>query len=226
MASARKHLVRRRAGERLPQPEWGQWGRRRAVYLPRRASDTALYRVVQYHLETFLTQAAEVEGEGTPPWVEWSASKRSCSAASCDTSLAVACSTKPTRTDMLDWPRSHASTRSRAVPRAVPHLPRPRAGSSTGSPSRTSRDAPRCCFRRSSCSSASRNSSRPRACTATAITGCSRRTPGSGPGSSLSVGPISQPRRRRPERPQATDMAGEAGTGKSPPMACSRSWLQ
>lgn len=69
MATARKHLVRGRIGQRLPQPDWG---RRRSVYRPRRPIETRLYRVVQHDLETFLALAAEADpvGEGVSAWVE------------------------------------------------------------------------------------------------------------------------------------------------------------
>ncbi|MBW2245278.1 MAG: transposase [Deltaproteobacteria bacterium] len=49
-----------------------EWATTRPVYRQRRPTVTPLYPVVQHHLETFLTQAAETAsmGSGVPFWVE------------------------------------------------------------------------------------------------------------------------------------------------------------
>ncbi|MEQ1857980.1 MAG: transposase, partial [Longimicrobiales bacterium] len=69
MATAAKHPVRRHRQGRLHAHGWAT---PRRVYLPRRATQTPLYPVVQHHLATFLSLAAEADtlGEGVPPWVE------------------------------------------------------------------------------------------------------------------------------------------------------------
>jgi Putative transposase/Transposase zinc-binding domain len=74
VATLAKHPVRRRHGEhRFPASGLASgWGAPRPVYRPRRPTQTPLYPVVQYHLETFLSQAAEADtlSEGVPAWVE------------------------------------------------------------------------------------------------------------------------------------------------------------
>ena len=70
---ANPHVRRRHREHRLPASGSASiWATPRPVYLPRRATQTPLYPVVQHHLETFLAQAAEADtlGEGVPSWVE------------------------------------------------------------------------------------------------------------------------------------------------------------
>ena len=57
---------------RRPPAQVPDWATTRPVYRQRRPTATPLYPVVQHHLETFLTQAAEIDpmGNGVPFWVE------------------------------------------------------------------------------------------------------------------------------------------------------------
>ena len=70
MATPTKRLPRHRY--RHPPTQVPDWATSRPVYRPRRPTATPLYPVVQHHLETFLSQAAEADpmGNGVPSWVE------------------------------------------------------------------------------------------------------------------------------------------------------------
>ena len=70
MATPAKRFLRHR--HRSPPAPVSDWATSQPVYRPRRPTTTALYPVVQYHLETFLAQATETDplGYGVPSWVE------------------------------------------------------------------------------------------------------------------------------------------------------------